>query len=279
MPLGADIDVSIVLPVYNEAPHLPAELQRITKAMSASEYSWELIVVDDGSTDGSADRAAGHSSTRVIRNGRNRGAGAARRIGTEAARGRVVVWSDADLSYPNDRIPELVEALGDDDQIVGARSCEQGTLKWLRAPAKRAICGLASVLARRRIADLNSGFRAFRREPALQYMPLLPEGFSCVTTMTMAFVMNGHRVRWVPIAYAPRAGRSKFRPVADTGRLLWQLIRTARSHDPMRVGAHAPPDPAEPPEPAAVDAAEPPGDEAIRGRRGARSRPPSAPGS
>ncbi len=272
MPVGADIDVSIVLPVYNEAPHLPAELQRITKAMSASEYSWELIVVDDGSTDGSADRAAGHSSTRVIRNGRNRGAGAARRIGTEAARGRVVVWSDADLSYPNDRIPELVEALGDDDQIVGARTSEHGTLKWLRAPAKRAICGLASVLAHRRIADLNSGFRAFRREPALQYMPLLPEGFSCVTTMTMAFVMNGYRVRWVPIAYAPRAGRSKFRPVADTGRLLWQLIRTARSQSPLlaarRAGATVAPEPAEPPD-----------DEAIRCRRGARSRPPSAPGS
>jgi len=234
LDISAGLDVSIVLPVYNEAAHLGAELDRIGAAMGASPYSWELIVVDDGSTDDSADRALGRACTRVIRSPRRRGAGAARRIGTEASIGRVVVWSDADMSYPNDRIPELVEALDGFDQVVGARTSEQGTLKALRRPAKWAICRLASFLTRVRIPDLNSGLRAFRRDVALQYTPQLPNGFSCVTTLTVAFLMNGYRIRWMPIPYGPRAGRSKFRPVADTRRYLLQLIRMAFTYDPLR---------------------------------------------
>lgn len=231
----AEVDVSVVLPVHNEAGHLSLELDRISEAMSASPYSWELIVVDDGSDDGSGECASGRLNTQVIRCRQRRGAGAARRIGTEAATGRVVVWSDADMSYPNHLIPDLVEALDGVDQVIGARTSEQGTLKLLRQPAKWAICRLASFLARVRIRDLNSGFRAFRRDVALQFTAALPNGFSCVTTLTMTFLMNGYRIRWLPIPYAPRAGRSKFRPVADTRRYLFQLIRVALSHDPLRV--------------------------------------------
>ena len=94
----AELDVSIVLPVHNEAGHLQAEIDRIARAMDVSAYSWELIIVDDGSDDGSDEIATADQRTRVIRAERCSGAGAARRIGTEAARGSVVVWSDADMS-------------------------------------------------------------------------------------------------------------------------------------------------------------------------------------
>ena len=229
------LDVSIVLPVHNEAGHLADELARISASMDRSSYSWELVVVDDGSTDGSGEIGKGLPHVRVLRTRRNRGSGAARRIGTEAARGRVVVWSDADMTYPNDQIPELVAELGDGDHIVGARTSEQGTLKILRVPAKWAIRRLASYLTRTKIPDLNSGFRAFRRDVGLQFTQQLPTGFSCVTTITMAFLMNGYEVRYVPIPYKERAGRSKFHWFRDTSRYVLQVIRMMLTYDPLRV--------------------------------------------
>jgi len=230
-----NLDVSIVLPVFNEAGHLDEEIIRITRTMNESEYSWELIIVDDGSTDDSEKIAAGRDHVRVFRSGRNRGAGAARRIGTEASRGRVVVWSDADLTYPNDQIPSLVTRLGTNDHIVGARTSEQGTLKVLRVPAKWAIRRLASYLTRTKIPDLNSGFRAFRRDVGLQFTHELPNGFSCVTTITMAFLMNGYNVSYTPIEYRHRAGQSKFHWWVDSRRYLLQVIRMILSYDPLRV--------------------------------------------
>ena len=230
----ADLDVSIVLPIHNEAGHLQTEIDRIANAMEASSYSWELILVDDGSSDGSTEIAVADPRTRVIRTERNRGAGTARRIGTEAARGEIVVWSDADMTYPNHEIPELVAALGDADHVVGARTSEQGTLKIFRVPAKWFI-RLAAYLTQTEIPDLNTGFRAFRRDVALQYTHQLPPGFSCVTTITMAFLMNGYQVRYVPIDYQPRAGESKFHWLRDTRRYGLQVIRMMLSYDPLRV--------------------------------------------
>ncbi|MXW62641.1 MAG: glycosyltransferase family 2 protein [Acidimicrobiaceae bacterium] len=229
------LDVSIVLPVHNEAPHLADELDRISTSMDESPYTWELVVVDDGSTDGSAELCKGLPKVRVLQTRRNHGSGAARRIGTEAARGRVVVWSDADMTYPNDQIPELVAELGNGDHIVGARTSEQGTFKIFRVPAKWAIRRLASYLTRTKIPDLNSGFRAFRRDVGLQFTQQLPTGFSCVTTITMAFLMNGYEVRYVPIRYKARAGRSKFHWFRDTSRYVLQVIRMILTYDPLRV--------------------------------------------
>jgi glycosyltransferase involved in cell wall biosynthesis len=230
-----ELDVSIVLPVHDEAGHLGAEIDRICGAMNGSAYSWELLVVDDGSTDGSAEIGRGRDHVRVLRSARNRGAGRARRDGTEAARGRVIVWSDADMTYPNDRIPWLVEQLGSSDQIVGARTSERGTLRLMRVPAKWVIRRLATYLTRTKIPDLNSGFRAFRRDVGRQFVHQLPDGFSCVTTMTMTFLMNGYEVTYVPIEYRERAGRSKFHWWADTRRYVFQVVRMMLSYDPLRV--------------------------------------------
>lgn len=236
--LPEELDVSVVLPVYNEGGHLTTEVDRILDALAASSLRHEVIVVDDGSDDGSMAELAAlrqRRGVRVIRFSRNRGSGFARRHGTRAARGRVVVWTDADMTYPNDRIPELVEELDGHDQVVGARTSEQGSVKALRVPAKWFIRRLAQFLTETPIPDLNSGFRAFRREVALQYLHQLPTGFSCVTTITMAFLANGYSVKYVPIDYAPRAGRSKFHWWHDTRRYLLQVIRMVLSYNPLRV--------------------------------------------
>lgn len=230
-----DVDVSIVLPVYNEKGHLREEIDRIRAAMDASEFSYELVVIDDGSNDGSGEALRQIEGIRLIQFLTNRGSGSARKFGTRAARGRVVVWTDVDMSYPNDLIPELVRELEGYDQVVGARTTEEGTHKAFRVPAKWFIRRLASYLVQTPIPDLNSGMRAFRRDVALQYVSQLPSGFSCVTTITMTFLAHGYTVKYWPITYSERAGESKFHWLADTRRYLLQVIRMTLSYDPFRV--------------------------------------------
>ena len=229
------LDVSVVLPIYNERGHLRTEIDRIRTALTASPYSFEIIVVDDGSNDGSEVDLPTIEGIRLLRHPHNRGSGAARRTGTTAARGRVVVWTDVDMTYPNDEIPQLVKELDGYDHVVGARRTEEGTLRFARVPAKWFIRKLASYLTDTDIKDLNSGLRVFRRDVAMQYVHHLPAGFSCVTTLTMSFLSNGYSVKYVPIDYFPRAGTSKFHWWKDTKRYLLQVVRMTLSYNPLKV--------------------------------------------
>jgi polyisoprenyl-phosphate glycosyltransferase len=234
--------VTVVLPAYNEQDHVLAEIERICAALDASEFSYEVLAIDDASTDGTLqvlhDAARQFPCVTVVPFRRNGGSGTARRIGTQQARGEVVVWTDADMTYPNERIPELVRILRDDesyDQVVGARTTEEGTHKILRVPAKWLIRKVAERLTNQRIPDLNSGLRAFRRSVALPYLRLLPPGFSCVTTITLAFLSNQHDIRYVDIDYAKRAGTSKFHFVRDAYRYILQVLRMVMYFDPLKV--------------------------------------------
>ena len=228
--------MTVVLPVFNEVGHLAQEVKRIRSALERSGRSFEIVVVDDGSDDGSGEALEKLDGIRLLRFARNRGSGSARKAGTLAARGRVVVWTDCDLTYPNEDIPRLIDALDEGyDQVVGARTSEQGTLRALRVPAKWLIRRLASYLTDTKIPDLNSGLRVFRRDVALQFLYLLPAGFSCVTTITMTFLANGYSVRYLPIDYFPRAGKSKFHWWADTRRYVLQVVRMVLMFNPLRV--------------------------------------------
>ena len=229
-------DVTVVLPIFNEVGHLNEEIDRILEAASRDDRTYEILCVDDGSTDGSRELLEARDDIRLVKLPNNRGSGHARRIGTQLAKGRVVVWTDVDFTYPNDRIPWLVDQLDEGwDHVVGARTSEEGTHKFARVPAKWFIRKLASYLVEEDIPDLNSGFRAFRRRVSLPYLHLLPNGFSCVTTITMAFLANGHAVGYVPIEYKERAGRSKFHWRKDTARYLLQVIRMIMQFNPLRV--------------------------------------------
>jgi polyisoprenyl-phosphate glycosyltransferase len=234
--------VTVVLPCFNEGAHVLAELDRISAALDASPYSYEILAIDDASTDDTLavlrQAAARMPTLRVLAFRRNGGSGTARRIGSQQARGEIVVWTDADMSYPNERIPDLVAVLVEDgsyDQVVGARTTEEGTFKVLRVPAKWFIRKVAERLSNQKIPDLNSGLRAFRREVALPYLPLLPAGFSCVTTITLAFFSNQHDIRYIPIDYAKRAGTSKFHFTRDAYRYILQVLRMVMYFDPLKV--------------------------------------------
>jgi polyisoprenyl-phosphate glycosyltransferase len=236
------LDVTIVLPCYNEQDHVLSELERIAAAMDASPFSYEILAIDDKSTDNTlrvlTEAQSRFPHLRVMAFQRNGGSGTARRIGTVDAHGRIVVWTDADMTYPNERIPQFVQYLIDHphvDQVVGARTSEQGTHKLLRVPAKWLIRKLAERLSSTKIPDLNSGLRAFKRDVSLPYLRLLPPGFSCVTTITLSFLSNQHAVDYLPIEYAQRAGRSKFHFVSDAYRYILQVLRMIMYFNPIKV--------------------------------------------
>jgi glycosyltransferase involved in cell wall biosynthesis len=241
-PERGGVTATIVLPCYNEQDHVLAELERITASMDASGLSYEVLAIDDASTDNTLtvlrEAALRMPHVQVLAFRRNGGSGTARRIGTGRARGEIVVWTDADMTYPNERIPELIQILLADpsyDQVVGARLTEEGTHKWLRVPAKWLIRKIAERLSNQKIPDLNSGLRAFRRSVSLPYLRLLPPGFSCVTTITLSFLQNQHDIRYVEIDYAKRAGTSKFHFVRDAYRYILQVLRMIMYFDPLKV--------------------------------------------
>lgn len=228
------LSVSIVVPVYNEEEAIGNDLDVILRTMDGSGYEYEVIVVDDGSTDGTVGIAES-KGVRVIRHPINRGSGASRRTGILQAKGDIIVMTDGDGTYPNQDIPRLLEYIPVFDHVVGARTSEQGSWPWLRAPTKWFIRKLACYLTGMNIPDLNSGFRAFKRDVMLKYLYLLPDGFSCVTTMTLAFLCNGYTVKYVPIDYYKRTGKSKFHPVRDTYNYLLTVVRMVMYFDPLKV--------------------------------------------
>ena len=235
-----ELDVTVVLPAYNEAGHIGAEVDRITATMKETAYSFgdpgrgRRLDRRHGSAGRGAARSCGSSASRPTA-GRGRPVASAR----ARARGRYVVWTDADMTYPNELIPELLAVLdrGDAEQVVGWRTSEEGTYKALRVPAKWAIRRIAEWLSHTKIPDLNSGLRAFTAESARPHLRLLPPGFSCVTTITLAFLANGLRVHYMPVPYAKRSGKSHFHPIKDAYRYLLQILRMVTLFEPLRVFA------------------------------------------
>jgi glycosyltransferase involved in cell wall biosynthesis len=229
-------EVSAILPAYNEEAAILDDLTDVRAALEASGKTFEIIVVDDGSTDGTARAIADLDWVHVVTHPFNRGNGAARTTGLLAATGRIIVFTDADRTYPNERIPELLAEIdAGADMVIGARVREAGTLKWIRTPAKAFLRRLAEFMTGSRIPDLNSGLRAQRRDLTLTYLPMLPTSHSWVSTITIAFLSGGYLVRWVPIEYFPRVGRSTFHPLRDSYNYLTLIVRTVMYFNPLKI--------------------------------------------
>lgn len=226
------------MPVYNEEDGVEGVLERL--AGLDLGVPLELLVVNDGSRDGTAAVLKGlkHriAHLRVVTHRSNQGYGAALKTGFTYAKNDVVVITDADGTYPEDRVVDLIERIDDGAEMaVGARLGEDVNIPLIRRPAKWVLRRLASFLAGTEIPDLNSGLRAFRRELVLLYRPILPQGFSFTTTITLASLTNGHRVDYVKVNYAARKGRSKIRPIHDTLGFTALIIRTVLYFNPLKV--------------------------------------------
>lgn len=226
---------SIVIPAFNEVDSIGDTLAGVQASLSQSGMTAEIIVVDDGSTDGTADVVAGCPNVQLIQHAINKGYGASLRTGIRRASSETIVIIDADGTYPAEMIPRLVAEIGPYDMAVGARVGEDVHVQLSRRPAKWALNRLADYVSGTEIPDLNSGLRAFRRELVVGFFRLLPSGFSFTTTLTLAMLTNDYNVVFIPVNYYKRTGRSKIRPVRDTINFFSLVIRMVLSFRPLRV--------------------------------------------
>jgi glycosyltransferase involved in cell wall biosynthesis len=229
---ASQVAVSVVMPAYNEAQMVGVQIERIRQVMELANCTYELIVVDDGSTDQTAHVARQHA-VQLIQKQYNRGYGAALKTGIAAAKYEWILIIDADGTYPAETIPKLLQRIPEYDMVVAARIGQNVHIPLVRRPMKWILGRLANYLASQPIPDLNSGMRVFRKSLAEQFEHLLPSGFSFTTTITMALLFNDFRVLYIPIDYHKRVGISKVRALHVYDFLL-VILRTVIYFNPLR---------------------------------------------
>ncbi|MEI6280031.1 MAG: glycosyltransferase family 2 protein [Verrucomicrobiae bacterium] len=229
----SELSVTILIPAYNEE----RSLEETVAALSRQRQHFkdlEIVVINDGSKDRTAEIARGLPVT-LIEHERNRGYGAALKSGLRAAKHDYILITDADGTYPLEDVPKLAADAPDFDMVVGARTGAVVHIPILRRPAKWIITRLAEYLSGRKIPDLNSGMRIFRKDVALKFLTLYPDGFSFTTTITLAMLTNHYRVKFVPINYHKRVGKSSIHPVRDFTNFTILIIRICACFKPLNV--------------------------------------------
>jgi glycosyltransferase involved in cell wall biosynthesis len=233
------LTLSVIIPVYNEEASIAVTVAAIDEVLATNGVSFEIIAVNDGSTDGSGQRlheaAAQVASLRVIEHEENIGYGAAIKTGILEARSDTILIIDADQTYPVDQIPALLEQARDADMVVGSRTGPETHIPLIRKPAKYILKLLVEFLTGRKIPDMNSGFRIFPKQLARTFFHMLPDGFSFTTTITILAFHHGYRVRYVPVNYFKREGTSKIRPIRDTLNFLQLILRTVLYVSPLKI--------------------------------------------
>jgi len=230
--------VAVIVPCFNEREGIARTIEELHQALAAWG-PYELIVVDDASIDGSREllrEIAGHDPrVSLVEHAWNRGYGAALKTGMRRARSELLAIIDADGTYAAADLPKLLDLADRNDMVVGARPRRAppgGRLRWV---AKRFLKVYCDWLAGERIPDMNSGLRVVRRWVVERFLPILPNGFSFTTTLTLAMVTSELRVGWEEICYRPRLGKSKIRPLRDTLAFVHLMLRTAMYFAPLRV--------------------------------------------
>lgn len=228
-----DLPISVLIPAYNEEGALASTVAAI-ESQRIHFNNMEIVVINDGSDDQTGPIARTLPVT-LIEHERNRGYGAALKSGLQRARYDYIVIADADGTYPLEELPNLAAEASAYDMVVGARTGDVVHIPTLRKPGKWLITRLAEYLSGQRIPDLNSGFRIFRKDVALRFLSLYPDGFSFTTTITLAMLTNFHRVKFVPINYHKRVGKSSIHPIRDFTNFTILIIRICASFKPLNV--------------------------------------------
>jgi len=224
--------VSIVIPAYQESAAIGDVVSEVLKVVAQLGCEYEVIVVDDGSTDGTGD-VARKAGANVLTHPYNRGYGASLKTGIRFASNRTVVFLDADGQHDPNDIQRLIAERMNFDMVVGARKGTAGSPLW-RKPGKVMLKWLVNSLTGNNIPDFNSGYRALDREMALRFLPVMPDGFSFSTTSTIAAFKGGYLVQYIPIKIAQRIGISTV-TIADGFRTILLIIRLVTLFAPLRV--------------------------------------------
>ncbi len=225
--------LSLVIPAFNEEAAIATVVTGMMELLKPTGGEFEVLVVDDCSTDSTAEKAK-QAGAKVIRQGRNRGYGAALKTGIRKAKYGLIAIADADGQHNAEQLASLLIGLGDADVAIGTRY--NSPVPFLRKPGKLILKWVANWVTGWKIPDLNSGLRVMRREAIFDCMHLAPDGFSFSTTTTIALINNGWLIQWVPIIINPRVGRpSSVKIVRDGLNTILLIIRIVVLFAPLRV--------------------------------------------
>lgn len=224
------VKYSVVIPAYNEEVSIADTVRRAKKACKNAE----IIVVNDGSTDRTKAILNKLKGIHAINQPYNLGYGVSLKKGIREAKGEWIIITDADGTYPVEDIPKLLKHLPQYDMVVGSRTGKTVHVPFMRKPAKWFITKLANFLSGQKIPDLNSGLRVFNKAKALEFINLYPSGFSFTTTITLAFFTKDYTVKYVPINYYKRKGKSSIRPLRDFIGFTTLIFRIIMYFKPVR---------------------------------------------
>ena len=231
---------SLILPIYNEEKIIEKSIDQILKLQSDNNYLFEIIIVNDGSSDTTHEilkKFKQNDNLKIIDHSKNYGYGRALKTGISQSTYETIFITDIDGTYPNDRIVEFFLEFSSNnfDMLVGSRSLMNSGIPLIRKPPKYLINKLANYLVRFKIPDLNSGFRIFKKSLYQQYQHLLPDGFSFTSTITLAFLSELKKVEYKSINYEKRVGKSKIHPIKDTFNFVILILRVMIYFNPLRI--------------------------------------------
>lgn len=230
--------ISIVIPALNEEDAIVSTVLSVKETLERAELlPYEIIVVDDGSSDRTA-QLAQDSGAKIVSHPHNVGYGRSLKDGIRAAQYDIIVIADADGTYPIESIPQLIQEYRKGfDMVVGARMGEHYRESMIKAPLRKILKAIVEFTATRKIPDINSGLRVFSRTTVMPYFSHLCDTFSFTTSMTLAYMMNGRFVHYVPIEYLERSGQTKVRLFRDSMRTMQYIIEAATYYNPLKVFA------------------------------------------
>lgn len=230
--------VSVIIPVFNEQASIKETIDKALKVLRDCSVDFELIVVNDGSNDKSKMilDSMNDKKIQIIHHSINRGYGASLKTGIKRSKHSWILITDADGTYPIDRIPDLISQARDFDMVIGARTGKiADTIP--RAIGRSIVRHFASYIAGKKIIDINSGLRIFKKKDALRFWHLFPDGFSFTSTITVASHVKNKEIKYLPIEYYKRKGKSSIKPMRDFIRFLSLISRLAVYYNPLKVFA------------------------------------------
>jgi glycosyltransferase involved in cell wall biosynthesis len=226
---------SIILPCYNEEAAVASTIAEIKKTISGLKGPFEIIAVNDASKDKTLQILEKISGIRVINNQKNLGYGASIKKAMLQAKGEYIIITDSDSTYPIKDITKLVALSKEYDMVVGARIKKGAKIPLMRRPAKWFLGKLANYVCGYNIPDLNSGFRVFRKDMAMRFYGMYPEGVSLTTTITVAALTSGYNVKYFPIDYYKRSGKSHIKPISSFITFTTLILRLSVYFRPLNI--------------------------------------------
>ncbi len=229
------MSLSVVIPAYNEEKSIKQTLDQLKLILN--DIIHEIIVIDDNSSDSTCKIIKSFNNITLIQHNVNKGYGASIKTGIKKSKFDIIAITDADGTYPNERIPEFYKNFIENnlDMIIGSRTGSNVNIPLIRRPAKWFIGKLANYVTGINIPDINSGLRVFRKSSFLKFLPIIPDGFSLTTTITIGMISNGYKLKFIDIDYFKRSGKSKIRPIHDTINFIKLILRMGLYFAPLKI--------------------------------------------